>query len=44
MVNTAGIVFSVAKCTRLHGGDNSEAYELFDSERDAYLVAKVYGE
>ncbi len=44
LVDAAGIVFSVATCTRLHGGDNSAAYELFDTERHAYLVAKVYGE
>jgi aminoglycoside phosphotransferase (APT) family kinase protein len=44
IVDAAGIAFSVATCTRLHGGDNSAAYELVDVGRDAHLVAKVYGE
>ena len=44
MVDAAGIVFSVATCTRLQGGDNSTAYELFDVEGDPQLVVKVYGE
>lgn len=44
MVDAAGLVFSVTTCTRLHGGDNSAAYELFDAEKAAHLVVKVYGE
>ena len=44
MVDAAGLVFSVATCTRLHGGDNSAAYELVDTAQEARLVAKVYGE
>ena len=44
MVDAAGIDFSVATCTRLHGGDNSAAYELFDANGVAHLVTKVYGE
>ena len=44
MVDAAGLVFSVATCTRLHGGDNSAAYELFDAEEAAHLVVKVYGD
>ena len=44
MVDAAGIVFSVTTCTRLHGGDNSAAYGLFDANRVAHLVVKVYGE
>jgi hygromycin-B 7''-O-kinase len=44
MVDAAGLVFSVTTCTRLHGGDNSAAYALFDADRVAHLVVKVYGE
>jgi hygromycin-B 7''-O-kinase len=44
MVDAAGLPFSVATCRRLHGGDNSAAFELFDANRVASLVVKVYGE
>ena len=44
MVDAARLDFSVMTCTRLHGGDNSAAYELFDVDRGAHLVVKVYGE
>ena len=44
MVDAAGLVFSVANCRRLHGGENSAAYELSDAKRVEHLVVKVYGE
>ncbi|MDQ4069490.1 MAG: aminoglycoside phosphotransferase family protein [Actinomycetota bacterium] len=44
MVDAAGLGFEVHACARLHGGDNSAAFDLYDRGRDAHLVAKVYGE
>ncbi len=43
-MDAAAIPFDVDDCTRLHGGDNSAAFDLHDRGRHAHLVAKVYRE
>jgi hypothetical protein len=43
IVGAACLAFRVDASTRLHGGDNSVALDLYDRERDAHL-AKVYSE
>ena len=44
MVDAAGVAFDVGTVVRLHGGDNSAAFDLYDRGRGCHLVAKVYGE
>ena len=44
IVDAAAVDFTVDRCIRLHGGDNSAAFDLYDGRRHAHLVAKIYSE
>lgn len=44
LVGLAGLAFQVHHCSRLAGGANSAAFDLYDAGRDAHVVAKVYSE